>query len=109
MKIIKLLLVACACILPFIATAETRRMTIALAGASPAFSASELRGFDAYTVTTTGGDKFVLYVHKSKRKGFDKKINNISVNTIYNGYTSSSSIRYPEFVIRIEDGVPKLR
>ena len=91
---IKLLLVACACILPFIATAETRRMTIALAGVLPAFSASELRGFDAYTVTTTGGDKFVLYVHKSKRKGFDKKINNISVNTIYNGHTSSS-IRYP--------------
>jgi hypothetical protein len=109
MKLSKLLLVACACILPFIANAETRRMTIALVGASPAFNATEVRGFDAYTVTTSGGDKFVLYVHKSKRKKFDKKINNVSMNTIHNGYTSSSIIRYPEFVIRIEDGIPKLR
>ena len=109
MRNMKLLLIACACILPFIATAETRRMTITLMGASPSFNAAEISGFEAYIVTTTGGDKFVLYVHKSKRKGFDKKIGNITVSTTHHGNSSSSRINYPEFKIRIENGVPKFR
>ena len=104
-----LLLIVFACILPFIATAETRRMTVALAGASPSFNAPDLSGFVAYSVTTAGGERFVLYVHKSKRKSFDEKINNISVITSHHGNTSSSSINYPEFKIRIENGVPKFR